>query len=209
MTSNRKRLTTLALCTVACLLWTASFATGAEASPAWFFNGAPLEGSETTLNHAGESSLAIPGLATTCEPFVFQATISNTAGTGKASITKVPLSNCFTSVEQCTVGTIKAEKLPWSSHLATIGGNDYLIVEGVRIDVVYEGAECVLGETLVTFTGSAGGLIDNATESVTFSASSFLVTKTAMKALGSAVEWTGTFTMIATGLHVGQSLEVF
>ena len=63
--SNRKRSATLALCAVACLsIWATSFAAGAAASPAWFFNGAELTSKETTLNHAGISSLTVPGLTT-------------------------------------------------------------------------------------------------------------------------------------------------
>ena len=208
--SNRKRSATLALCAVACLsIWATSFAAGAAASPAWFFNGAELTSKETTLNHAGISSLTVPGLTTTCEPFVFSMTISNSAGIGKGTITEVPLSNCFTNAADCAVETITAEKLPWSAHLATVSGKNYLIVEGLKISVLYSGPECVLDETLVTFTGSAGGIVNNETESVTFSAASFLATKTALKALGTAAEWTGVFTMIATGSRIGQSLEVF
>jgi len=210
MTSNRKRLTVLALCTFVCTAaWTASFATGAQASPAWFFNGVELESKETTLNHAGEGSLSAFGLTTTCEPFVFLATISNSAGSGKASVTSVPLSNCYTSSPQCEVGAIGAETLPWSAHLTTISGTDYLVVEGVKLAITYAGEECVLGEVLVKYTGTAGGRIDNETESVTFDAASFTATKTALKALGAAATWNGNFTMIATGVHVGQALEVF
>ena len=209
--SNRKRLTTLALCAVACFsIWATSFAAGAAASPAWFFNGVELTGEETTLNHAGASSLTVPGLTTTCEPFVFAMTIFNAAGTGigKGTITEVPLSNCFTNSPVCAVKTIGAEKLPWNAHLTTVGGKNYLIIESVKIAVLYSGPECILDETLVTFTGTAGGIVNNETESVTFSAASFLATKTALKALGTAAEWTGVFTMIATGSHIGQSLEV-
>lgn len=209
MKSNRKRLTSLVLCTLACLAaLAASFATGAEASPAWVFNGVELTGSETTLNHAGESSLTVPGLTMTCEPFVFTATISNSAGVGKASIASVPLSNCDTNAPVCEIETIKAETLPWSGHLTIVGGHRYLIIENLNLDVLYSGEECVLGGILAKYTGTAGGLIDNETESVTFDADSFTATKTELKALGAKAEWNGVFTMIGTGAHVGQSLTV-
>lgn len=206
--TNRKRLTTLTLCTLTCLFCAASFAASAGASPAWFLNGVELEGKETTLNHAGESSLTVPGLTTTCEPFVFLATISNLAGTGQASVGNVPLSNCDTNSPQCEVSTIGAET-PWSGHLTTISGDDYLILEGVKLNVLYTGEECVLNEILVKYAGTAGGLIDNETESVSFDEASFAATKTGLKALSAKAEWEGVFTMIATGAHVGQSLTVF
>lgn len=211
MTSHRKRFMTLVTCTLACLFWAASFAGGAEAGPAWFFNGVELEGNETTVDHSLEGSLSIPGLATTCEPFVFLMTISNSAGTGQGSITKMPLNNCDTNSEACEIETIEAEGLPWNAHLATVGADQYLIVEGVKISVLvlYEGELCVLGGFSILYTGSAGGLIDNETESVTFDAASFTATKTALKAAGSSAQWTGSFTMIATGAHLGDSLTVF
>jgi hypothetical protein len=61
---------------------------------------------------------------------------------------------------------------------------------------------------VVTITGSAGGLVNNATESVMFNSSSFTATKTELKALGSNIEWNGVFTMIPTGAHIGQSISI-
>jgi hypothetical protein len=62
--------------------------------------------------------------------------------------------------------------------------------------------------TLAVVKGTAGGLIDNTTESVTFNSSSFAATKTELKALGSKIEWNGVFTMIATGALIGQSISI-
>ncbi|HEU4945479.1 MAG TPA: hypothetical protein VFT10_10000 [Solirubrobacterales bacterium] len=208
MKIEQKPRLTFALSAIAALLCTAALAASAAASPVWKFNGAELVGSETTLSHATESSLTIPGLTTTCEPFVYGMTISNSSGTGKGSITEVPLSNCFTSSKFCTVKTISAEKLPWAAGLSTISSSHYLTIEGVRLSILYGGALCALNETVAVITGSAGGLIDNATESVTFNAASFAATKTALKAFGQTVEWTGTFTMLGTGAHIGESLTV-
>lgn len=208
MKIDRKSIRTFTLSTIAALLCAAALAAGAGASPAWKFNATELVGSETTLSHAVQSSLTIPGLTTTCKPTVYGMTISNFAGTGKGSVTEMPLSNCSTSSKFCTVDTIGAEKLPWAAKLTTIAASNYLIVEGFRLSIVYGGELCALNETLVVVTGSAGGLIDNTTESVTFNSASFSATKTALKALGQPVIWTGTFTMLATGAHVGESLTV-
>jgi hypothetical protein len=208
MGRKRQLRSSFALSVVVCALCLTGFATSAEASPVWLFNNAELTGSETTLSHAGESSLTIPGLTTSCEPFVYAMTISNSAGTGKGSITSAPLSNCFTSSKQCTVKSIAAEKLPWAAKLTTVSASDYLVIEGIRLGIAYAGEECALGGIVVVVTGTAGGLFDDATESVTFSSASFTATGTALKALGQSIKWTGTFTMLATGLHIGESLTV-
>ncbi len=208
MTTIRKSTRILVLGTIAGLLYTATFAASAEASPVWKLNGTELGGSETTLSHATESSLTIPGLTTTCKPFVYAMTISNAAGTGKGSVTEVPLSNCSTGSKTCTVSKITAEKLPWTAKLTTVGGSNYLVIEGIRLGILYAGEECVLDGVLVVVSGSAGGLFDSATESVTFSSASFSATGTALKALGQSIKWTGTFLMLATGAHIGESLTV-
>lgn len=205
---RNRRMKPLGLATIAGLLCAATFAAGAEASPVWKFNGAELGGSETTLSHANTSSLTVPGVTTTCKPFVYAMTISNSAGTGKGSVTEVPLSNCSTSSKACTVSEITAENLPWPTKLTTVSSSDYLVIEGFKVGILYAGEECVLNEVLVVVSGSAGGLFENATESVTFSSASFTATGTALKALGQPVKWTGTFTMLATGGHIGESLTV-
>ncbi|HEV7399609.1 MAG TPA: hypothetical protein VGN84_05000 [Solirubrobacterales bacterium] len=74
--------------------------------------------------------------------------------------------------------------------MTTVAGNIYLIIQGFRVSILYGGEECVLGGTVVTITGTAGGLVNNTTESVTFNSSSFAATKTELKALGSKIEWT-------------------
>jgi hypothetical protein len=68
----------------------------------------------------------------------------------------MPLSNCSTSNPACSVSSIKAEKLPWTAKLVTVGASNYLVVEGFKLSVLYAGEECVLGETVATFSGSAG-----------------------------------------------------
>src|SRR6478736_4871372 len=106
----------LAALAVLCAL----FATSASAAPAWKFEAKSLEGSEVILGAAVESSMTIPGLTTKCENFLYKLTVENSAGTGKGSVTEVPLYNCTTNSKACSVGTIGAEKLPWTSKLTTV-----------------------------------------------------------------------------------------
>jgi hypothetical protein len=204
MRENRKRARIFVVGAIVSVLCGATFASGATATPIWKLNGHTLEEPEATLSHAVESSLAIPGVTTTCEPFVYKMTIFGSAG----SITKMPLRNCFTNKPACTVSSIEAEKLPWAAKLVTVGASNYLVIEGFKLTIVFGGEECVLFETAVAITGSAGGLIDNASESVAFSPSSFSATGTSLKALGQPSTWNGTFTMLTTGLHIGESLTV-
>lgn len=189
---------------LAAMAFTVAFAANASAA-AWKFNGTALTGSETLVSHALESSITIPGLTTTCKPFVYVMTISNPAGVGKGSITEVPLSNCSTNTKVCTVAAIGAKALPWGASLTTVTGSNYLVIEGFKLGILYGGEECALSGTEVVIKGTAGGLIENATESVTFSSASFTATGTS---LGSGIKWSGTFRMIATGAHIGQSLSV-
>ena len=65
--------------------------------------GKELEGSETIVGAAIDSSLTIPGLTTKCENFLYKLTIENGAGTGKGSVTELPLYNCTTN-SQCLHG---------------------------------------------------------------------------------------------------------
>jgi hypothetical protein len=178
----------------------------ASASPLWKFNGTALTGSqsETVLSHALESSFTVPGLKTTCKPSVFGMTVSNPSAAGKASVTAVPLSNCITSSAFCEVAAIDPAGLPWAASLTTVSSQSYIVISGFEVVILYEGALCALDGVEVTVDGSAGGLIGNATESITFSAA----TGSSLLALGSAVTWSGVFTMVATGTRTGQSLTV-
>ena len=209
METNRKPLKIFALSAIVALFCTAAFAAGAEASPAWKFNSKALEGEETIVLHDLESSFTIVGgLTTKCNPFVLGMTIWNSSGTGQGDVEAVPLTNCSTNSKSCTVSSIEAKSLSWPAKLKTVSSSNYLLIEGIKLAVVYGGEECVLGEIEIVITGTAGGLIDNATESVTFNAGSFSATGTEMQALGQPVSWFGTFTMIATGAHMGQMISV-
>lgn len=190
------------------LALSAVFSASASAAPAWNFAGKALEGKETILGAAIDSSMTIPGLTTKCENFLYQLTIQNEAGTGKGEVTELPLYNCSTNSKYCTVKTIGAETLPWAAHLTKVEPSNYIVIEGVKVSILYAGALCALGGTTAKVTGSAGGLVDNATETATFNSSSFKATKTELKALGGAIEWNGVFPTEAFEWHREQALTV-
>jgi hypothetical protein len=193
---------------LAALTASLALAASAGASPVWKFNGAALVGEEKIIDHATKSSLTFLGLTITCSPFVYDMTIFNEGGTGRGNVTAMPLSNCFTNSKVCTVDAIKAESLPWPAKLTTVSASHYIVIEGVKLSILFGGEECVLGGITATVKGTAGGLIDNSTETTTFSSSSFKATKTSLTAFGEPVEWIGAFTMAALGAHKGEALTV-
>lgn len=206
---NRKaKSTSLGAVLAALAILSAVFATSAGAAPAWKFEGKSLEGSETILGAALDSSLTVPGLTTKCENFLYKLTIQNEGGTGTGSVTEVPLFNCTTNSSACSVKTIAAEKLPWAAKLMVVSTSNYIVIEGVRVAILYAGEECVLGGTLVTVTGSAGGLIDNTAETATFNSTTLAETGTTLKAFGQKIEWNGLFPTEAFEWHREQALSV-
>lgn len=192
---------------LAALMLSAAFAGSAMAGPAWKFNGAELKGTETILGGAEKSGLSMWGMTTTCDNFLYEVDISNSEGTGKGNVTSLPLFNCYTNTT-CTVSAIEAESFPWPANLTTKEGNNYLVVKGVDVWILYGGWFCPVWGWWVNVTGSAGGLINNTTESATFSPSSFKATGTELEALGEAVEWNGVFPTEAFELHRGESISV-
>jgi hypothetical protein len=186
-------------------LASASMAAVAGAVPVWKFNGTELVGNETVVGAALSSKLTVPGATTECAHFLYNMKIKNSAG-GKGEITELPLFEC-TASGSCTVESIGAEKLPWPTHLETIAGKDYLVVEGVKVGIKYAGALCALSGTLTIVKGTAGGLIENATQTATFNKASFEATKTALKVGSSTVEWTGVFPTEGFETHREQLLE--
>lgn len=193
---------------LAALMLSAVFAASASAAPAWKFEGKALEGKETVVGAAFESSMTIPGLTTKCENFLYKLAIENVSGTGKGSVTELPLYNCTTSSKWCTVKSIAAESLPWAAQTKLVSSSNYIVIEGVKVAILYAGELCVLDETLATVTGSAGGKIDNTAETATFNAASFSATGTVLKALGSSIEWNGVFPTEAFQWHREQALTV-
>lgn len=192
---------------LAALMLSAAFAGSATAAPAWKFSGEALEGKETILGGAEKSGLSMWGLTTTCSNFLYEVDIWNEGGTGKGNITSLPLFDCYTNTT-CTVAAIEAESFPWSANLTSSGGKNYLVVKGVDVWVLYAGWFCPLWGVWVNVTGSAGGLIDNTTETATFSPSSFEATGTELEALGEGVEWKGTFPTEAFGWHREEPISV-
>ncbi len=204
----RRKATAIGVALAALAVLCALFAASASATPAWKFESKSLEGSEVIMGGAIDSLLTIPGLTTKCENFLYKVTIKNEAGTGKGEVTELPLYNCTTNSPVCSVKKIGAEKLPWASKLTTVSTTPYIIIEGIRVGIVYAGEECALGETLVPVTGSAGGQIDNSKETATFNATTMSATKTELKALSGKVEWNGLFPTEAFQWHREQALSV-
>jgi hypothetical protein len=191
---------------LAALMTCAVFAGSAMAGPAWKFNGEELKGTETILGGAEKSGLSMWGITTTCSNFLYEVDIWNTEGTGKGNVTSLPLYDCYTNTT-CTVAAIEAESFPWPANLTSSGGSNYLVVKGVDVWVLYGGWFCPLWGTWVNVTGSAGGLVDNSTETATFSSSSFKATGTKLEALGEPVEWNGKFPTEAFEWHRGESIS--
>jgi uncharacterized membrane protein len=206
---NRKTKSIIMRGLLAALLASAVFAASASASPAWKFEGKELTGSETVLGAALDSKLTVPGLTTKCANFLYKLKVENSGGTGKGSLTELPLYECTTdSPEVCTVKSITPETLPWAAKLTTVIPNNYIVIEGVKVSIVYAGVECVLGGLTVKITGTAGGLINNTTEIATFDAASFSATKTKLTAMGSSVLWEGVFPTEAFEWHRNEALSV-
>lgn len=207
MQKHRRRAARALPLVAVALILSAIFAGSATASPVWKFNGEELKGTETILGGAEKSGMTLWGLTTTCDNFLYKVEISNSAGTGKGNITELPLFNCYTNTT-CTVAAIEANSFPWSSELKTVSGSNYLVVKNVNVWILYGGFFCPVWGVWAHVTGSAGGLIDNTTETATFSPSSFEATGTNLEILGESVEWNGTFPTEAFGWHREQAISV-
>ena len=192
---------------LAALVIGAVFAGSASASPAWRFNGEELKTSETILGAAEKSGLTIPGMTTTCENFLYNITISNKGGTGEGSITELPLYNCTTNTK-CTVEAIEVLSLPYPANLTTVSSTNYIVIKGIKVKILYGNPLCAVNKTWVEITGTAGGSINNATESATFSPTTFKATETSLKAFGNSVEWNGVFPTESFEWHREQALSV-
>ena len=206
--TQRSRRHTLLASILASLACGAVFAGAAQAVPAWYFEGEELVGKETIRVSGVKSSMSVFGFATKCEDFDLVLTISNVSGTGQGSVMETPISNCTTNDPACSVEAIEAENLPWAVNLTTVSSVPYVVIKGIRINVIYTGIECVLDETLVAFTGTAGGSYTNAIEILTFSPLTFKTTGTKLSALGSQVDWNAVFTTEALGFHNGEELTI-
>lgn len=190
---NRKTTRIFLTGVFAALLASMALASVAGAAPAWKFSGEELSGSEVIVGGAENSSMALPGMVTDCDNFLYRLSISNSAGTGKGEVTELPLYNCATDSEVCAVKTITAQELPWPSVLKTVSSTHYIVIEKIKVSIQYSGVECALGGVTAAVKGTAGGRIDNTTESATFDPASFTATGTKLSALGSTVDWKGFF----------------
>lgn len=205
---NRKTIRIFLGGLLAALMLSAAFAGSAMAGPQWRFEGKALEGEETILGGAEESGLTITGMTTTCENFLYEITIDNEGGTGGGSVDDLPLYNCDTDTV-CTVEGIESWGFPWNAGVVEkAGGKNYVVISGVHVAIVYGNPLCVLYESEVEVTGSAGGLLDNETESATFDDSSFEATGTELEAFGNAVKWNGFFPAEAFEWHREEALTV-
>ena len=192
---------------LAALMLCAVFAASAGAAPAWKFEGKALEGEETILGGAEKSGLTMWGFTTTCDNFLYEVNIWNKSGTGEGNVTSLPLFNCYTN-STCTVEAIEAEAFPWPANLSTVSGSNYLTVKKVNVWVLYGGWFCPLWGVWAHVTGSASGLIDNATETATFGPSAFKATGAKLEALGESIEWNGKFPTEAFEWHREQAISV-
>jgi hypothetical protein len=207
-TMNRKATRVFGRGVILALLASAILAASASAGPVWKFEAKELTGSETIVGAAIDSSLTVPGLTTKCANFLYKVSINNKESKGEGKVTELPLYTCTTSSKYCTVEAIGAQELPWTASLSKIEPSNYIIINGVKVAITYAGELCALGETTAYVKGSAGGLVDNATETATFNTSSFTATKTELKALGGKAEWQGVFPTEAFEWHREQALTV-
>jgi hypothetical protein len=208
MSKHRKATAVFLTNLVIGLLASAAFAAAASALPSWHFGGTPLSGTETIEANATKASFTFPGLTTTCEPFILELEVKNTGGVTTGIVTGAPLVNCFTNSNACSVESIQAEALPWPASLTTVAGEHYLVIKGIKFVIFYSGPECALSEIEIPITGSAGGLVNDATETVTFSPATFAATGTGLKVFGNKVEWNGVFSLAATGANSGLAVTV-
>lgn len=192
---------------LAAVMLSAAFAGSAAAAPQWKFNGTTLAGEETIIGAAEKSGLEITGLLTTCDNFLYEIAIKNSGGTGVGSVTDLPLFNCYTN-GKCTVEGIEALSLPWPANLQTVSSQNYIKISEVQVSIVYGNPLCALYETEVEVTGTAGGLLNNTTESATFSDSSFTATGTELEVFGNKVKWNGFFPAEGFEWHREQALTV-
>jgi hypothetical protein len=206
----RKSGNTLLLAVLVSLALSAVSASAASAGPLWRFNGNELLGGEKVKGVSIDGSLTVPGVTTTCKRTVLTMKISNAGGAGKGEVTKLALSECHTPEgSPCAVESIATEKLPWLLHAATFIGKDYVIIEGIHIGITYAGPQCAIAGVPVVIAGTAGGLFENATSTLTFNGTTFETTGTSLKVGATAVDWDALFALEATGAHSAETLGLF
>ena len=171
-----------------------STAVGATASAAavWKFEGEELTTSEMIKGVAEESSFMLPGPKVTCEFIDFRMIIQNIGGLGHAEAIEVPMAECTSSEPACKVESIEARSLPWLAHLVTVAGEDYVVIENLRINLVLGGELCA-DAGIIKIKGTAGGVFSNVSHTITFNKSTFAATGTGLKDGSGSVEWKAVF----------------
>ncbi len=207
----KSRKSILVLAAVAALIASSVATATASAAPAWKFNGVELKEkeTETIVGAALSSSMTIPGVTTECAHFLYNMKILDKGAKGTGEITELPLFECTTKTKTCTVESIGAKKLPWPTHLwAGEAGKNYLIVENVEVEIIYAGSLCAFEGLPVIVKGSAGGLVENSTQTATFNKTTFTATGTALKFGATSIEWNGVFPTEGFEVHREQAIEV-
>jgi hypothetical protein len=183
-------------------------APAASAAPVWKSGGQPLTGTERIIARAVDEQFAIPGATTECTHATMVLGVASSTSFESAEVEELLNEDCATKAgSKCQVERFEAKKLPWPAHEVTVLGKDYLVLEDMRIDARYGGSECALAGEAVTVKGSAGGLIENATETITFDKATESATGTSLKVGSSAIEWDALFATEALGPYNGERLD--
>lgn len=195
---------------LAALVLGATFANGAGAEPRWLFEGNLLHKDqvETVVGDAVLGSFSLPGgITVLCKKTHYAMGIVNIGAAGLTTVESLTFATCI-ATNPCTVIAVTGEKFPWDGELVATAGAEYLVLEDVRISILFAGEECALGGTAVTVKGTAGALYENPTETFSFSPTSFLTTTTKLSEPAGLVWWNAAFTTEATGPHAGETLTV-
>lgn len=174
----------------------------------WKFNGVALSGVETVEGLAVASHFTVPGATTTCVRISLPMQISNSGGKGAGIVTAPEFAGCH-APPSCTVESVEAEKLPWPVTAVDLAAKQYVIVEGVRIKIVYGALMgCPYVGKPVTVTGTLGGLYTNSAGTANFNKATYEATGTGLKFGASPIEWVSEMFVEALGAHSGETLEI-
>ncbi|HSZ70291.1 MAG TPA: hypothetical protein VK756_08005 [Solirubrobacteraceae bacterium] len=179
---------------VLALLGAAGASVAGAAAPVWKLDGNPPTGTEKIIARAVDEQFVIPGLTTECAHATMVLGVTNRTSFADAEVEEFLNEGCATEAgSKCHVERFEAKKLPWPAHRVTVSGKEYLVLEDVHIEARYSGSECAFAGETVTVKGSAGGLIENTTETITFDKATASATGTSLKVGSSAVEWDALF----------------
>lgn len=113
--------------------------------------------------------------------------VFNQASAAQGEMTEVAPDECATDTT-CAIESFEVEGLPWKLHGVTVEVEkklaNYIVIEGIKITIVYVGEECVLDEVPVTYAGSAGAKYDNTSGTFTLSAANSKATGGELLTLG-------------------------